>query len=87
MNYPLGHDKNSSASPICQFASCCLCLKMITLLVLPLFDWCLEDKVAGNQDVSLLQDDLPWLLHLSNGRCRQVLNIPSDGSLLDYDYD
>lgn len=59
MNYPLGHDKNSNASPVYQFASCRLCLKTIMLLVCLLFEWMhLEDEVAGNQDVSLLQDDL-----------------------------
>lgn len=64
MNYLLGHDKNDNASPVYQFAGCHLCSKMIMLLVFLLFDWYLEDKVAGNQDVSLLQDDLRWLLHL-----------------------
>lgn len=59
MNYPLGHDKNSNASPVYQFASRHLCLKMIMLLVFLLFEWMhLEDEVAGNQNVSLLQDDL-----------------------------
>lgn len=41
--------------------SCHLCLKMVMPLVVLLFEWMhLEDEVAGNKDVSLLQDDLSW---------------------------